>query len=61
MTTTERSMKVYSKFYRSGRKYRPQIRLEGEWLQNVGFYIGDNISVVCEDNMLVIKKKCDDD
>ena len=59
MSNTTRSMKVYSKFSRTGRKYRPQIRLEGDWLQNTGFYIGDSISVVCEDNRLIIEKSPD--
>lgn len=34
----------------------PQIRLQGEWLQSMGFSIGDNIQVSCEKNKLVISK-----
>ena len=54
--TKKRSLKVYSKFNRIGREYRSQIRLEGSWLQNAGFYIGDQISIFCEDNRLIIER-----
>ena len=48
-----RNMKVYSQ---SGYKYReiPSIRLQGNWLKDAGFDIGDYISVTCEDGRLVI-------
>ena len=34
----------------------PQIRLQGDWLQSMGFSIGDSIQVSCEENKLVISK-----
>lgn len=49
-----RSMKVYSQ---NGRNYKatPTIILKGQWLEEMGFAIGDYISVSCENGKLVIK------
>ena len=48
-----RSMKVHSQ---SGRNYKatPTIILKGQWLQKMGFEIGDYISVSCENGKLII-------
>lgn len=48
-----RSMKVYSQ---NGRNYKatPTIILKGQWLEEMGFVIGDYISVSCENGKLVI-------
>ncbi len=48
-----RSMKVVAQ---SGYKYRetPTIMLKGQWLKELGFEIGDYVSVSCEDGRLVI-------
>ena len=48
-----RSMKVHSQ---SGRNYKatPTIILKGQWLQEMGFEIGDYISVNCENGKLII-------
>lgn len=49
----KRSIKVYGQ---SGYKYQetPTIMLRGMWLKELGFDIGDYISVTCEDGRLVI-------
>lgn len=49
----KRSIKVYGQ---SGYKYQetPTIMLKGIWLKELGFDIGDYISVTCEDGRLVI-------
>ena len=49
----KRSIKVYGQ---SGYKYQetPTIMLKGMWLKEIGFDIGDYISVTCEDGRLVI-------
>ena len=49
----KRSIKVYGQ---SGYKYQetPTIMLKGMWLKELGFDIGDYISVNCEDGRLVI-------
>ena len=48
-----RSMKVYGQ---SGYRYKetPEIMLKGLWLQELGFGIGDYISVSCENGKLII-------
>lgn len=48
-----RSIKVYGQ---SGYKYQetPTIMLKGMWLKELGFEIGDYISIVCEDGKLII-------
>ena len=48
-----RSMKVHAQ---SGYNYKatPTIILKGQWLQEMGFEIGDYISVRCEDGKLII-------
>ena len=54
MAKKNRSVKVYGM---SGYKYRetPTIMLKGNWLRDLGFNIGDYISVTCEDGKLVIE------
>ena len=56
MAKETRNIKVYSKFVRRDKSYRPQIRLEGLWLTESGFDIGDHISVVCENGRLTISR-----
>ena len=48
-------MKVYEA---SGYQYKrtPSIVLKGQWLSELGFDIGEQIEVKCEDGRLVIKK-----
>ena len=48
-----RSMKVYGQ---SGYRYKetPEIMLKGLWLPELGFEIGDYISVSCENGKLII-------
>ena len=50
-----RSMKVYEG---SGRTYKaiPLIRLQGEWLKELGFTIGSPVNVKCEEDRLVITR-----
>ena len=50
-----REMKVYEA---SGYQYRrtPSIVLKGKWLSELGFDIGEQIEVKCEDGRLVITK-----
>lgn len=50
-----REMKVYEQ---SGYKYQntPTIVLKGKWLEELGFLMGDKLSVKCEDGRLTITK-----
>lgn len=53
MAKKNRSIKVYGM---SGYKYHstPTIMLKGMWLKELGFEIGDYISISCENGKLVI-------
>ena len=53
MTKKNRSIKVHAQ---SGYNYKetPAIILKGQWLKDLGFDIGDYISVSCEDGKLII-------
>ena len=53
MAKKNRSVKVCAQ---SGYKYRmtPTIMLKGQWLKELGFEIGDYVSVSCEDGKLII-------
>jgi antitoxin component of MazEF toxin-antitoxin module len=53
MAKKSRSIKVYGQ---SGSNYKtvPAIVLKGQWLQELGFEIGDFISIKCENGKLVI-------
>lgn len=50
---TKRSMKVYGM---SGYKYQqvPMVMLKGKWLEQLGFAIGDFVSVSCENGKIII-------
>ena len=50
-----REMKVYEA---SGYQYKrtPSIVLKGQWLSELGFDIGEQIEVKCEDGRLIITK-----
>ncbi|MCC8105709.1 MAG: type I toxin-antitoxin system SymE family toxin [Clostridiales bacterium] len=37
-----------------GRKATPQLRIQGLWMQALGFKIEDTVRVRCEDGILVI-------
>lgn len=53
MAKKSRSVKVYGQ---SGYNYKtvPAIMLKGQWLKELGFDIGDYISISCENGKLVI-------
>ncbi|MCR6642004.1 MAG: type I toxin-antitoxin system SymE family toxin [Sporocytophaga sp.] len=49
-------MKIHSKFRnrRWDNTTIPEIRLEGKWLEEVGFKQGQNINILIEENKLII-------
>lgn len=51
-----RNLKVYEL---CGYNYKPmpQIRLQGQWLKECGFDIGDFINIQCKPGQLIISKK----
>ena len=57
MTGKSRKLTVYGTTKSTHFQSTPQIRLQGNWLKESGFSIGDNIQVVCKKNRLVITKE----
>ena len=49
-----RILKVYEAFTGKNEKI-PSIRLQGKWLQQMGFEIGDNIIIREEESKLIIE------
>ena len=56
MARKNRKLTVYGATKGTHFQSTPQIRLQGDWLKETGFSIGDNIQVVCKKNRLVITK-----
>ena len=65
MNKKERNLKVYyanqdraggAGYYSRRNEQVPTIILKGKWLEQYGFSISDHIKVVCENEMLIIKK-----
>lgn len=62
----ERKLKVYGvqverkarSIFAAARRWLevPQIRLQGLWLQEIGFKPGDNLNVQCEEGKLIISR-----
>ncbi len=40
----------------AGYQHVPQIKMQGGWLKDAGFSIGDHIQIKCQKNRLVITK-----
>lgn len=51
---TNRRRKVYRTYL--GGKPSSQIRLEGKWLEQLGFTAGSSVSIQCDSGRLVIEK-----
>ena len=64
--TNSRNLKVYAATavreghgmfaYQKEEKVIPQIRMQGMWLEKLGFHPGDTLKVQCEDGRLIIEK-----
>lgn len=64
--TKTRNLKVYATTvareghgmfaYQKEEKVIPQIRMQGIWLEKLGFCPGDSLKVQCEDGRLIIEK-----
>lgn len=52
----ERTLKVYSQSSYNNPTERPAIFLQGKWLEELGFLIGDHVAVKCSKNRIVITK-----
>jgi toxic protein SymE len=53
----DRHLKIYPKYSSTplgGGAPRPEIRLSGKWLEELGFEPGQSVTVVCEEKKLFI-------
>lgn len=41
--------------YYTSKKRTPKLTLQGIWLENLGFHIGDHVNVTCNNNQLIIE------
>ena len=55
MEKSSRKLKVYGAADKSYQTI-PQIKFAGQWLKALGFCVGDNIQVDCEENKITITK-----
>ena len=56
-----RNMTVYYQYSRWDKKDKvPTIRLKGQWLKDLGFDVGDPITVTCEEGKLIITPRTDE-
>lgn len=51
----DRRLKVYHSFRTSDKKAVPEVRLIGQWLEQSGFKIGEQVQVVIKDQEIIIK------
>ena len=42
--------------YYSPKDKRPALTLQGKWLQNLGFEVGDHVNIECTDDKIIITK-----
>ena len=56
MEKKSRKLTVYGATKGTNFQSIPQIRLQGNWLKETGFSIGDNIQIVCQKDKLTITK-----
>lgn len=54
-TINDRKLKVYHSFRSRDKKAVPEVRLIGQWLEQSGFKIGDQIQVIIKDQEIIIK------
>lgn len=58
MEKKSRKLTVYGAKNQSYQKI-PQIRFDGQWLEALGFCVGDRLQVDCEENKITITKLSD--
>lgn len=52
---SDRKLKVYHSFRSSDKKAVPEVRLIGQWLEQSGFRIGEQVQVRIKDQEIIIK------
>lgn len=55
MPKEERQLRICSKHRPSDYKAVPELRLTGHWFRELGFDIGDRVSITTREKLLIIK------
>jgi len=58
MKKENKIMKVYAATTQPGYKVVPQIRMQGEWLRELGFEVGNEIKIEYKSGTIEIRKIC---
>ena len=57
MYKSKRSLKVYeAPLGLNGKQQVPRIQLQDQWLEALGYHVGDKIDVQCTGDMIIINK-----
>lgn len=51
----ERKLRICSKYRGSSSKEVPELRLVGNWFEELGFGIGDRVSITTREKLLIIQ------
>ncbi len=51
----DRKLKIYHSFRSSDKKAVPEVRLIGQWLEQSGFRIGEQVHITIKDQEIIIK------
>ena len=52
---TSRQLKIYGLNRSSDNKEVPQLRISGVWIEQLGFKVGDMVSITTRDRLLIIE------
>ena len=52
---TPRKLKIYGRYRSKDKRAVPEIRLIGQWIEAIGFEIGDAVKVTVQEQQLVIE------
>ena len=52
---TRRQLKIYSHFRSSDDKQVPELRLAGRWIEELGFNIGDIVSITTREKLIIVQ------
>lgn len=55
----DRRLKIYHSYRSSDKKAVPELRLIGQWLEQSGFKIGEQVHVTIKDQEITIKPMAD--
>lgn len=52
---TPRKLKIYGSYRSKDKRAVPEIRLIGQWMETLGFEIGDAVKVTVQEHQLIIE------